>query len=194
MIIGHYAAALLPYSRFKHRPFWVLLLCSNLIEFWWMLLALAGIEAPLPASLLDATFQNITVDMRYSHDAVPAVIAAGLTFGVVWAAFKDLGFAGACAGVVALHAVCDVVAGFEHHLMGPQTPSISLGLYHRAPHLAILLEAAFALGCVLWYQHCERSRGRPLTRRKALTLHAVFQLAILVWLPTATRSLRELLG
>ena len=43
MIVGHYAAALVPYSRLEGRPLWLLLLCANVPEFLWLVLALAVI-------------------------------------------------------------------------------------------------------------------------------------------------------
>ena len=68
MIVGHYAAAVVPYSRLEGRPLWLLLVCANVPEFLWLALALAGVEPTSPASLLDATFPNIDVHMTYSHN------------------------------------------------------------------------------------------------------------------------------
>ena len=73
MIVGHYAAALVPYSRLEGRPLWLLLVCANVPEFLWLALALAGVEPTKPASLLDATFPNIDVHMTYSHNLIPGI-------------------------------------------------------------------------------------------------------------------------
>ena len=71
MIVGHYAAALVPYSRLEGRPLWLLLVCANVPEFLWLVLALAGVEPTSPASLLDATFPNIDVHMTTATTSFP---------------------------------------------------------------------------------------------------------------------------
>ena len=85
MIVGHYAAALVPYSRLDGRPLWLLLVCANVPEFLWLALALAGVEPTNPASLLDATFPNIDVHMTYSHNLVPGLIQGVIVFALVQA-------------------------------------------------------------------------------------------------------------
>jgi hypothetical protein len=193
MILGHYASALLPYSKFKKYPFWILLLCANIPEFFWLILAFLGIEATNPASLFDATFQNMQVQMVYSHNLIPAVLQGLMVGVVILLIFKDRPFALWCGFLALLHVLCDVVVGFEHQLLAPDSMVISLNSYFHFPHIAILIEFLFSLGCIFWYVHTETKVGTPPSKRKIIYLVLVFGIGILMWLPTATIPLKALL-
>lgn len=194
MIVGHYAAALVPYSKLEGRPLWLLLVCANVPEFLWLLLALLGVEPASPPSLLDATFQNLQVAMTYSHNLLPGVAQGLIVFAIVLAFFRDHLLALWCGALTVVHVLCDVVVGFEHQLLGPDSMQTSLNTYGHAPHLAILIELAFALACVLYFQRSEARQGRPLERKCLMALVAVFTVGILMWMPAATIPLREMLG
>jgi membrane-bound metal-dependent hydrolase YbcI (DUF457 family) len=194
MIVGHYAAALVPYSRLEGRPLWLLLVCANVPEFLWLVLALAGVEPTSPASLLDATFPNLDVHMTYSHNLVPALIQGVIVFALVQAIWRDRPLALWCGALTVVHVLCDLLVGFKHELLGPDSPQVSLDTYGHAPVLAIAIELVFALGCVYAYLTMEQRRGRPLTRRRGVALYAVFAVGILIWLPATTTPLREALA
>ena len=194
MIVGHYAAALVPYSRLEGRPLWLLLVAANVPEFLWLALALAGVEPTHPASLLDATFPNIAVDMTYSHNLIPGLIQGAIVFGVVYAIWRDRALALWCGALAIVHVICDIFVGFEHQLLGPDSPQVSLNTYEHAPVLAIAIELVFALGCVFAYLHMEANRGRPLTRGRMVALYTVFVVGILMWLPATSMSLRQTLA
>jgi hypothetical protein len=197
MIVGHYAAALLPWSRLKDEggcPFWLLLLSAQVPEFLWLALALAGVEAPRPASLLDASFSNIQVEMLWSHNLVPALVQAAIVAGAVFAALRRARAALACGGLVLLHVLCDYVVGFEHQVLGRDSPRVALDSYGRAPELAILFELGWSLACIFWYHASEARRGRPVARGRRRLLYAVFAVGILMWLPAARTPLRALFG
>jgi hypothetical protein len=191
MIVGHYAAALIPYSRLKQHPFWLLLLCANVPEFLWLILALAGVEPASPPSLLDASFRNLQVDMTYSHNLVPGLLQGVLVAGIVYAGFRHRSLALWCGFLAAFHVLSDFVVGFEHQLLHADGATISLNTYGTMPQVAILIELAFAIACVAWYQHTEKQSGRPLSGGRAAALYAVFIVGVLAWLPAATLSLRE---
>ena len=191
MIVGHYAAALVPYSRLEGRPLWLLLVCANVPEFLWLALALAGVEPTKPASLLDATFPNIDVHMTYSHNLVPGLVQGLIVFGVVYLIWRDRPLALWCGALTVVHVLCDILVGFKHELLGPDSPQVSLDTYGNAPVLAIAIELVFALGCVYAYLRSEQRRGRSVTRRRSVALYAVFTIGILMWLPATSMSLRQ---
>jgi hypothetical protein len=193
VIVGHYAAALVPYSRLEGRPLWLLLVCANVPEFLWLALALAGIEPTYPASLLDASFQNLQVAMTWSHNLVPGLIQGAAVFAVVLAVWRDRPLALWCGALTIVHVLCDLVVGFQHQLLGPDSPRVSLDTYGRMPQVAIAIELVFALACVHAFQKAEARRGRALPRRRLIALYAVFAVGILAWLPAASMSLREAL-
>lgn len=193
MIVGHYAAALVPYSRLEGRPLWLLLVCANVPEFLWLALALAGVEPASPPSLLDATFQNLQVAMTFSHNLLPGMAQGVIVFLIVQAFFRDRALALWCGALTVAHVLCDLVVGFEHQLLGPESVQVSLDTYGHAPYLAIFIELVFALACIHFYQRSGQHLGRALTRSRLMALYAVFTVGILAWLPAATLPLRELL-
>ncbi|HUS22909.1 MAG TPA: hypothetical protein VMZ66_12960 [Aeromicrobium sp.] len=191
MIVGHYAAALVPYSRLEGRPLWLLLVCANVPEFLWLALALAGVEPTKPASLLDATFPNIDVHMTYSHNLIPGFLQGLIVFALVQLIWRDRPLALWCGALTVVHVLCDLLVGFKHELLGPNSPQVSLNTYGHAPVLAIAIELTFALGCVYAYLKSERRRERPVTRGRSFALYAVFAVGILMWLPATSMSLRQ---
>lgn len=195
MIVGHYAAALIPASRLKQYPFWLLLLCANVPEFLWLILALLGIEPASPPSLLDASFSNLQVDMTYSHNLLPGLLQGVVVGAIVHAFYRDRSLSLWCGFLAAFHVLCDFVVGFEHQWLHADGATISMNTYGTMPQVAILIELVFSLACVAWYQHTEKRRGAPLSAARAAALYAVFAIGVLAWLPAATLSLREqLLG
>ncbi|MBM9579448.1 hypothetical protein JWG45_20090 [Leptospira sp. 201903070] len=193
MILGHYASALIPYSKFKKYPFWILLLCANIPEFLWLFLALAGIEPTIPTSLLDATFQNLQVQMTYSHNLIPAFIQGGIVSAVVFLVFKNGAFSFWCGFLTVFHVLCDLIVGFEHQILTPDSTVVSLNSYLYFPHVAILIEFVFSLGCIFWYVRAERKNGSTVSKRKLVWLILIFGVGILMWLPNATIPLKDLL-
>lgn len=194
MIVGHYAAALVPYSRLRARgcPLWLLLVCANLPEFLWLALALAGVERPEPRSLWDASLGNLRVDMLYSHDLVPALLLASVVAIVIalrWPRQRIFAVYGG--GLSLFHVLSDYVVGFEHHVFGPGTPSVGLNTYGSWPVLAVAIELAFATSAVWAYHRSEAARGRPVSAKRRWALYAVFIIGVLFFLPAAFAPLRE---
>lgn len=194
MIVGHFATALFPRHRMPAAPLWLLLLCANLADFLWIALGFAGLEAPEPSSMLEATFGNMKVEMPFSHDLLPTLALAGVTSAVVWLGWRRGPLAAWCGALVVLHLVCDLVCGFRHNVAGPQTPAIGMNLYGAAPMTAIVLETVFGALCVAWFLWAERRAGRPISRGRALGLFALFAGGAIVWLPTATIPLGNVFG
>ena len=93
-----------------------------------------------------------------------------------------------CGALTVVHVLCDIFVGFQHQLLGPDSPQVSLDTYARAPVLAIGIELIFA------YLTSEARRGRPLARRRMVALYAVFAVGILMWLPATSMSLRQTFG
>ena len=143
--------------------------------------------------VLDATFQNLQVQMIYSHNLLPVLVQSVVTGSVVWLVTRHHVLSAWCAFLCLLHGLCDMLVGFEHQWLQPDSPVISLNTYGRVPHLAVLMELAFALACVAWYVREETRRQRPPSRRRVIRLAVVFAAGILVWLPAATLPLRTLL-
>jgi len=192
MIAGHYAAALLPAAHKTRGPFWLYLLASQIPEFLWLVLAVVGVEPTLPASILDATFQNISVDMRFSHNLVPALIQAVITGAIVMLFLRSAPAALWCASLVVVAVICDYLVGFSHQIMWYASPEIGLNSYKHFPYAAIGMELAFAWICLAYFKW--KRQDLDFSPRKWILLYAAFTIGILAWMPAARIPLRQWLG
>jgi hypothetical protein len=193
MIVGHYAPALIAYQRAPRGPLWLYLLAAGWQDLLWLGLAIAGLEVPQPGSPLEATFQNLRVEMTYSHDLLPTLWWAAVfaLLGLIIARNRRAAFW--CGALVIIHTLTDLVTGFPHHVFGPDSATVGLNLYGRLPELSIVAEAVFGAACVGWFSRARARAGRPLFPGTALGLYAVFVLGALAWLPTARVPLGQLL-
>jgi hypothetical protein len=191
MIIGHYAAALIPYSRLKPRPFWLLLLCANVPEFLWLVLALFNMEPVTPPSLFDATLQNLRVAMTYSHNLIPGLIQGVIVAALVLWWRRDRQLALWCGALATFHVLSDLIVGYEHQLWSPDSMRVSLNTYVTMPLVAIGIEIGFTVACVSWYQFQEKKLGRGLSLGRLAALYGVFLVGAAMWIPTATTSMRQ---
>jgi hypothetical protein len=160
-------------------------------EFFWLLLALLNVEPVTPPSLMDATFQNLQVAMTYSHNLVPGFIQGAVVAGLVYLWFRSKVLAAWCGFLTTFHVLSDLVVGFEHQLLSPDSAQVSLNTYGSMPHIAVAIELVFSIGCVYWYQRCEKKQGRALSTGRLVALYAVFVIGVAAWFPAATLSLRE---
>jgi hypothetical protein len=193
MIAGHFATALIPKARHPELSMAWLLAAANLPDFLWLVLGFAGVEAPIPRSLLNASFANIIVEMTYSHDVISVFILAAVFSAFVMVIKKDRLLAFWCGGLVVFHLLCDLVSGYQHHIWGPQTPAVGLATYTFAPHAALLIEAALSSFCIFYYDRQRRLSGRPLSTQRQVGLLLTLVGGVLIWWPTAITSLAELL-
>ncbi|HUB06500.1 MAG TPA: hypothetical protein VMB50_05845 [Myxococcales bacterium] len=192
MTMGHCAAALIPAGRGTKAPFWLLLVCAQLADLLWLVLALVGVERTEPTSFLDVSILGLRADMVYSHGLVWNLALAVVVAALVFVVLRDRAAALWCGGMVVGHLLLDFVVGFDHEIFGHGSPKLGLGLYLRAPYLAFLIEAVFAALCVAWFVRAEGRHGRPIAARKQALLYAVFVGGGLAFLPTATHSMRQL--
>lgn len=202
MVMGHYATALIPYAYESNRklaPFWFFLLISQFLDFIMVTLVIAGIETIKPEGFFDASFLHMSVDMTYSHDILPVLIACLLLAGLSGLIFKSLRLASIVLGLVLLHELLDLLVGFQHFWFGiPSDPGsatvFGLGLYNSNPVLGILAEAAMCAAILLWYLRRRRLAGHALSRGAQGILWAVLVAGTLCLLPMANQSLASLFG
>jgi membrane-bound metal-dependent hydrolase YbcI (DUF457 family) len=193
MVIGHYAAALLPVAHKVKAPFWLFLLCAQIPEFLWLLLAILGLEPTLPASILDAALSNLQVDMKYSHNLVPAILQAVLTGFLVRFFFKNWTLALWCGVLVVIHVLCDYIVGYAHQVMWYESMPIGLNTYTYSPYLAVFIELVFAMS-IIGYLQWRRGGDSDFPKKKMITLYFTFAVGILALLPSAKIPLRVWLG
>jgi hypothetical protein len=192
--MGHFATALFPYSKVKDSPAWLLLFCSQLSDFFWLFLAIFGIESPTPTNFLDVTIVGLKVTMPYSHTGAGTLALAAVTGGIVQGVWKNKALSIWCGVLVLAHWVQDLISGWRHEIFTVGTPKIGLGLYDTNPYVAFAIELAFAFACCVWFVQSEAKQGRPLTQRAKVILYAAFVGGSTMFIPTATHSFRTLLG
>jgi hypothetical protein len=191
MVIGHYATAYAMKPHVPAAPMWLLLLCANLLDAIWLLLAGFGYETPVPNSWLEASYSSLRVQMPYSHDLLPALGWAVLVFYLVAGLFRQWKVGLACALLIVGHEALDLLAGFEHNVAGPSTRIVGTGLYTSAPYLSFLLEAAVAGVCVAWYCARQKRSGAPVSASRKRWLYVFFVGSALIWFPIGHTSLME---
>ncbi len=181
MVVGHYASALVAKRHDPGGPLWLFLLASMWLDYLMAGLVLAGVERMQPdPARTGSILQRMSIDMTWSHDLVPVLGWCVLLGGLAWVVTRSRTTALWAAGLVAFHEACDLVAGFPHHVMGPGTLELGVGLYHTAPLVALGVELALGLACVAWFA----ARARLSTGKK-LGLYATVVLGVVAMLPNA---------
>lgn len=135
MFVGHFGAGIAGKALAPRAPLWVFIGASQLLDFAWAGLIMAGVEKvgfdpALPGSALVLAY------MPYTHSLVAAVLwalAAGLLAGRRWPG------AGIMVGLVVLsHWGLDYVAHRPDLTLGMAGPRYGLGLWNRpVPEMAL---------------------------------------------------------
>lgn len=180
MVAGHYAMALVAYERQRSAPLWLLLFASIFLDLLMIALVLFGVETMAPPEGVRPSLTAMQVDMTFSHDLVPVLLWSVALAGFGWWLTRRLAIAVWTGALVLLHEAADFLSGFPHHLLGPGTAELGLGLYFRAPLLALAIELVVAVACVWWF--CRRT---DLPRGRQIALYALAVAGVAAMLPLA---------
>ena len=197
MIAGHYATALVPYEltrKTQRTSFWVFLIAAQFLDLVMLVCVTLGIEQLLPKNFLDFAFASSSSNMWVSHDILPALgwsVAIGLLF---WAFTRKWVVAIWCGVLVFVHEISDLVVGYTHFWYGADSMPLGFNLYHRAPVVGLLIEAALCAAIVAWFCWRREKNGAPVSSRLKWGLYAVLVGATLLTLPIATKSLNAWFG
>ena len=194
MLAGHFTTALLAKQRVPAGHIGFYLIASQLPDLLWLGFHYLGLEPTSPDNFMTVTLQNLDANMTYSHDLLPLpvwgllVLVAGRGFFGSW----KPGWVGAL--LVLLHGLVDFVGGFDHHVFGPDSPSVATDLYGSAPYLAISLELLFIVATMVWVAKTDAANGVRRSRTTWVTRLAVLSSGIGFMYLTATNSVADLLG
>lgn len=180
MVAGHYAMALVAYERQRSAPLWLLLFASIFLDLLMIVLVLVGVETMAPPEGARPGLAAMQVDMTFSHDLVPVLLWAVALAGFGWWVTRRLAIALWAGALVLLHEAADFLSGFPHYVLGPGTTELGLGLYFRAPLLALAIELVVALACVWWF--CRRT---DLPRGRRIALYGLAIAGVAAMLPLA---------
>jgi len=175
-------------------PFWLYLLAAQFIDFLMLALVTLGLEKLEPGNFLEVAFATMTSDMFISHDIVPVLIWAALFGLAVYAVMRNHVVALWCAALVLAHEVFNLLVGFEHHVLGPDTAAVGLNLYNNAPVSGLLIEAGICAGLVFWFCRRRAKRGAPASWRLQIGLYGVLVGSTLATLLIAHRPPSAWLG
>jgi hypothetical protein len=165
MFIGHFAVALAAKTKAPKLPLWTLMSASQLLDFGWCALVLAGIEkVRIDPTLKGSPFD--LYDMPYTH-SLPAAILWSLVAGIAayFALSRSRLAAVLIVGTVFSHWLLDLLVHRPDLSLGISGIKLGFGLWNW-PDIELTLELTlFFAAALLWWRD-----GGSAGRIRALAL------------------------
>ncbi|MEQ9039002.1 MAG: hypothetical protein RIE24_11670 [Silicimonas sp.] len=168
MILGHAATTLVAKRASPDMPWWLLVVSAFLIDIAMFTFVGLGIETMEPTGG-KPSLSNAIVDMTFSHHLIPQIGWTLLAGAIAFAVTRRRMFALIVMALSLGHWLGDLVAGYGHHVFGPDSHPIGTDWYHLNLPAALTFEAALGVLCVLVF-----TRGRSLTPGARLGLDGLF--------------------
>src|SRR3989442_10483836 len=153
MFVGHYGVSLAAKRGDRSIPLWVLFLAVQLLDVFWSLFVLIGIEKVRIVPGITASNPLDLYYMPYTHSLVAALLWS-LAAYVAYRAIRAFGASHRAALLVALavfsHWVLDLVVHRPDLALYDDAHKMGLGLWNY-PAPAFLLEVAILFGGMLLY-------------------------------------------
>jgi hypothetical protein len=170
MFIGHYGAALVAKRVEPRVPLWALLLAVQIVDVFWAIFVLLGIESArldpsLPSNPLVLSF------MPFTHGLPATLVWAllGAAIGALW--FARAGararIALVLAAAVASHWCLDLIVHRPDLPLWGDSHKVGAGLWNF-PAVALLLEIAIFIAAFLWSLQAKLWSAKQRTRLIAL--------------------------
>ena len=154
MFVGHYGPALAGKSLRKSIPLWVLFLAVQLLDVFWSIFVLLGIEKVRIVPGITVTNPLDLYFMPYTH-SLPAALLWSIAAGLIYKSVRSSdGWLAAqiVAGAVFSHWVLDLVVHRPDLALYDDTLKVGLGLWNY-PVIASTLEiASLFAGMYLYYR------------------------------------------
>lgn len=152
MFVGHYGPALAAKATKKSVPLWVLFLAVQLLDVFWSIFVMLGIEKVRIVPGITATNPLDLYYMPYTHSFVAAILWS-VGSSVVYRSFRRgdgwMG-AGLVGGAVFSHWVLDLLVHRPDLALYDDTMKVGLGLWNY-PVVSSALEIAFLFGGIYLY-------------------------------------------
>src|SRR2546426_3299385 len=153
MFVGHYGVSFAAQGGDKTIPLWVLFFAVQLLDVFWSVFVLCGIEKVRIAPGITASNPLDLYYMPYTHSLVAALLWS-LGAYVAYRAIRAFGASHRAAGLVAVavfsHWVLDLVVHRPDLPLYDNAAKIGLGLWNY-PAPAFLLEVAVLFGGMFLY-------------------------------------------
>jgi hypothetical protein len=175
MFVGHYGLSYAGKAIDQRIPLWTLFIAVQLLDVFWGIFVLLGIERVRIVPGITATNPLDLYYMPYTHSLLAALgwsIAAAFAYWI-WRERTAPRQALVIGAAVLSHWVLDfLVHRPDLPLLGNQM-KVGLGLWN-SPAVAFALEAVFLFAGLLWYMHATRR-----SRRGGAAAFVLFSLALL---------------
>jgi uncharacterized MnhB-related membrane protein len=158
MFVGHYGPAYAANVARRTIPLWVLFIAVQLLDVWWAIFVLLGIEKVRIVPGITATSPFDLYYMPYTHSLIGSVIWS-IGAGLLYYLFRtrDGRIAAAIVGAAVFsHWVLDLLVHRPDLSMYDDTLKVGLGLWNY-PIPAILLELAVLFGGIFLYLRTTRA-------------------------------------
>jgi hypothetical protein len=144
MLAGHYSSALLAKRLAPAAPFWALALAAQLVDVFWAIFVMAGIEhlrldPALPSNPLDL------YDMPWTHSLVGALAWSAAAFVLAQAVWRSRAVSLAIAATVLSHWVLDLLVHRPDLPLWPGSRKLGLAIWDY-PAAALALELGLLSG------------------------------------------------
>jgi membrane-bound metal-dependent hydrolase YbcI (DUF457 family) len=161
MFIGHYGPSFAAKAVKNSIPLWVLFLAVQLLDVFWSVFVLLGIEKVHIVPGITATNPLDLYYMPYTHSLIAAIfwaIAAGLIY---WLCRRTDGLsaAGLVSGAVFSHWILDLLVHRPDLPLFGNTLKVGFGLWNY-PALAFALEVGFLFGGMYLYLRATKAKTR----------------------------------
>jgi hypothetical protein len=157
VFVGHYGPALAAKATKKSVPLWVLFLAVQLLDVFWSIFVMLGIEKVRIVPGITATNPLDLYYMPYTHSFVAAILWS-VGSSVVYRSFRRgdgwMG-AGLVGGAVFSHWVLDLLVHRPDLALYDDTMKVGLGLWNY-PVVSSALEIAFLFGGIYLYYRATR--------------------------------------
>ncbi|MEM6931817.1 MAG: hypothetical protein AAF602_33100, partial [Myxococcota bacterium] len=123
MIAGHYATAVVAKQQAPAGHIVYYLAASQLPDLAWLGLASVGLDS------IHSHAGPVSPEMMISHDLLPTAgwIGLGVIAGRALFGSWRTGLIGGL--LVAVHILADLLAGYPHNVLGPDSAEVGTGLY-----------------------------------------------------------------
>ena len=177
MILGHAATALVAKRVAPDMPWWLLLVSAFLIDIAMFTFVALGIETMESTGADGPSLATNVTQMTFSHDLVPQIGWTLLAGAIAFAVTRLRVFALIAMALSLGHWLGDLVAGYGHHVLGPDSHPIGTDWYHLNLPAALTFEAALGVICVFVF-----IRGRFMSLGAQLGLYSLFGVLPFVFL------------
>ena len=161
MFVGHYGPSLAAKALKKSIPLWVLFLAAQLVDVFWAIFVLLGIEKVRIAPGITATSPLDLYYMPYTHSLVAALVWSVAAAVIYRFASKLNGWSAAMivGAAVFSHWILDLLVHRPDLPLYDNAFKVGLGLWNY-PVIAFVLEAAILFGGMYLYLRATKSTGR----------------------------------